>query len=83
VFVELDNGVEGIVPLELLPKDEYEYVEEKMALVGKKHAYRLGEQVKILVAGCDYSNLRTQFAFIDNANARQKDDKKLKFEKNK
>ena len=83
VFVELDNGVEGIVPLELLPKDEYEYAEEKMALVGKKHAYRLGEQVKILVAGCDYSNLRTQFAFIDNANARQKDDKKLKFEKNK
>ena len=50
-FVELDNGVEGLVHMGALLDDYYIYVEERYALIGErlKNSYRLGDKVRIEV----------------------------------
>jgi ribonuclease R len=51
-FVELENGVEGLVHVSSLDDDYYQYVEEQYALIGERTStiYRLGNQVRIVVA---------------------------------
>ena len=43
VFVELENTVEGLIRIENLPQDEYEYIEKTMSLQGKFHKYFYGK----------------------------------------
>ncbi len=62
VFCELDNTIEGLIPLETLPEDSYEYFAEKFLLKGKKRSFRLGESVKIRVDGCDFGRMRVMFS---------------------
>ena len=50
VFVELENTVEGLIRIENLPTDEYEYIEKTMTLKGHHHSYAYGDTVKIRVA---------------------------------
>ncbi len=50
VFVELENGVEGLVRIEDLPLDEYEYNNLSLSLRGHKHSYTIGDSVEIIVA---------------------------------
>lgn len=64
IFCELANSVEGFVAIETLPPDGYEFFEERYLLQGRKHAYRLGDPVKIKVAGCDKTNLRALFSLL-------------------
>lgn len=64
IFAELPNAVEGLIRLENLPRDNYFFYEDKLLLKGAKHAYRIGDGVKIKVAGCDYGNMRVQFALV-------------------
>jgi len=51
MFVELENGVEGLVHISSLTDDYYEFVEEQYYLIGEhlKKVYRLGDKVKIEV----------------------------------
>lgn len=51
VFVELDNGVEGMVHISDFPDDYYIYQEENFSLIGRKHkkVYRLGDHIEIVV----------------------------------
>lgn len=51
MFVELENGVEGLVHISSLTDDYYEYVEDKYSLVGEhlRKVYRLGDEVTIEV----------------------------------
>ena len=53
VFVELDNTCEGLVSMEDLPKDNYEYRDDKYALVGKNNTYYIGKPVKVKVIRAD------------------------------
>lgn len=48
-FVELENGVEGLVHVSSLDDDYYQYVEEDYALIGErtKNRYRLGNPVQV------------------------------------
>lgn len=48
-FVELENGVEGLVHVTTLEDDYYRYVEEQHCLLGErlKKRYRLGEPVTV------------------------------------
>ena len=61
IFCELANTIEGMVRLESLPDDRYEYYPEKFLLKGKRHSFRIGDPVKIVVAGCDMGTRRIQF----------------------
>lgn len=61
IFCELSNTVEGMVRLESLPDDSYDYFPEKFLLKGRRHSFRIGDRVKIVVAGCDLASRRIQF----------------------
>ena len=51
MFVELENGVEGLVHISSLLDDYYEFIEENYALMGThtRKCYRLGDPVRIEV----------------------------------
>ena len=62
IFCELENSIEGLVDIDTLPDDYYEFIPEKFVLKGKKHSYRLGDRVKIRVDGCDFGRMRAIFS---------------------
>ena len=63
MFVELENGVEGLVHISSLMDDYYEYYEERYALVGthSKKMYRLGDKVRIEVLHVNISEVSIDF----------------------
>lgn len=62
IYCELDNSIEGLVPFEDLPPDRYEVFPEKFLIKGTRHAYRLGDSVKIIVADYDLGRMKILFA---------------------
>lgn len=60
VFVELENGIEGLVKLDYLPQDEYVYDELAMTLHGANHHFTIGDEVEVVVA-----NTNTRLRQID------------------
>lgn len=65
IFAELANTVEGLVPVETLPDDSYEFVEERFLLRGTKSSFHLGEAIRVRVAGVDWGSRRVQFQFLE------------------
>lgn len=70
-FVELPNLVEGLVHVSTLKGDFYNYIPEKLALIGQetKKQYRIGDIVKIKVI-----NASKQTAMIDFAIVKESDE---------
>ncbi len=67
-FVELDNGVEGLVHITTLKDDYYDYVESQYALVGTHHKrrYQLGDSVEIVLVRADMEARSLDFLAKDN-----------------
>lgn len=65
IFVELDNTAEGLSRLDNLPKDNYEFVENRFLLKGTKHSYTLGQVVRIKVLGADVDNRKVTFKVLE------------------
>ena len=63
MFVELENGVEGLVHISSLVDDYYEFYEERYSLVGTHtgNAYRLGDKVRIEVLQVNISDVAIDF----------------------
>lgn len=55
LFIELENTVEGLIRLENLHDDYYEFDESRQIVVGrrKKKIYGIGDKMSVMVAGCD------------------------------
>ena len=53
IFVELENGIEGLVKLDYLPHDEYIYDDMSLTLHGANHHYTIGDEVEVVVAGAN------------------------------
>lgn len=70
LFAELKNAVEGFIPLETLPSDSYEFIEEKYQLRGERHSYSIGEEIRIKVAACNFDDMRTIFLLRESDNAK-------------
>lgn len=62
VFAELPNTIEGIMRLEVLPADNYAFIEEKFMLKGIRHTFKIGDPIRIKVTACDYGSMRVEFA---------------------
>lgn len=85
IFVELENGIEGLVRAEDLPMDNYEYDDMSLSLNGQTHTYKIGNSIEILVANCNTQLRQIDFvladqtqklgAFVVNKNAKAKDKK--------
>lgn len=74
MFVELENGVEGLVHISSLVDDYYDYVEERYALVGEHtgHQYRLGDVVRIEVLQVSIEDVTVDFIMAgENAGVRE------------
>lgn len=65
IFAELKNTVEGLIPLETLPDDNYEFLENRYTLRGTRNSFHLGELIRIRVTGVDWGLRRVQFAFLE------------------
>lgn len=68
-FVELENGVEGLVHISSLVDDYYFYEEERYALVGErtKKVFRMGDQVKIEVLKVNIEERNIDFILHDQS----------------
>ncbi len=85
VFVELENGIEGLVKAEDLPMDNYEYDDMNLSLNGQTHRYKIGDSIDIIVANCNTTLRQIDFvladtteklgAFVISKNAKTKDKK--------
>ena len=53
IFVELENGIEGLVKTDYLPADDYVYDEMSLSLVGEHHKYTIGNKVEVIVASAN------------------------------
>lgn len=63
MFVELENGVEGLVHISSLMDDYYDFYEERYALIGThtKKQYRLGDKVRIEVLQVNVAEVSIDF----------------------
>ena len=50
VFVELENGIEGLVKLDYLPNDEYIYDDMTLTLHGSHNHFTIGDELEVVVA---------------------------------
>lgn len=64
IFAELANTIEGMIRFDLLPDDDYVYIEDKMTLRGRNHSFRIGDNIKVKVIGCDFGTRRVQFSLV-------------------
>ena len=64
VFVELENGIEGLVKVETLQGRNYEYDKNKFSLSNGKRSYKLGQKVRIMVSGVDLTDKRAEFILV-------------------
>ncbi|MCL2848028.1 MAG: ribonuclease R [Firmicutes bacterium] len=51
IFVELENTVEGMIKLENLPGDNYEFIERQLLIKNKANSFRIGDLLEIVVSG--------------------------------
>lgn len=65
IFAELENGVEGLIKIDTLRGRRYEYDKEKYVLSDGKYTYRLGQSVKIKVAGVNVTERRAEFVLCE------------------
>lgn len=74
MFVELPDGVEGLVHISSLMDDYYDFYEERYALVGThtKNQYRLGDRVRIEVLQVNIAEVSIDFIMAgENAGVRE------------
>jgi len=66
-FVELDNMIEGLVHVNNLKGDYYNYVPDLLALVGSntKKLYRIGQKVRIEVISASKENAMIDFKLVE------------------
>ena len=63
IFVELDNTIEGLIPLSYLIDDYYIYDNERHILIGEmwKKTYRIGDAIKVKVNKVDIAQREIDF----------------------
>ena len=68
IYVELPNTIEGMVALNQLDDDFYEFDDKNMMVFGKrtKKTYRLGDRVLVYVAKVDRMMNTIDFMFEDD-----------------
>jgi ribonuclease R len=69
IFVELDNGVEGLVRVSSMEDDYYQYIEEQYALIGDRShkTYRLGDAVKVILMRVSTEERNIDFVLESNS----------------
>ncbi len=79
-FVELDNTIEGLVPMHTLMDDYYNYDEATMSLIGENSGkvFQIGQKIKVLCIDVDAAKGQVTFGIEQNATRKAKE---MPFEK--
>jgi len=64
VFVELDNTVEGMIRIDSLPQDQYEYFEDRFMLKGYNNKFTIGDKVKVKSVRADILSKEIDFELV-------------------
>ncbi|EJY54529.1 ribonuclease R [Alicyclobacillus hesperidum URH17-3-68] len=66
LFVQLDNGVEGLIHISALDDDYYVLNERQMALIGERtrRVFRIGDPVRVVVTRASKEDLRIDFGLV-------------------
>ncbi len=64
IFVSLDNTVEGIVKIDMLPSDYYEFVAEEYLLKGSAHKFYIGKKVRVKLLSVNTSARQIDFVLV-------------------
>lgn len=66
IYVQLDNLVEGLVHISLMPPDDYDFDEERHTLAGisRREVYRIGDRVEVLVAAANELTGKVDFSLV-------------------
>lgn len=77
-FVELPNMVEGLVHVSTLKGDFYNYIPEKLAMIGAntKKQYRIGDKIKIKVISASKATAMIDFEIVNEERCEQQDGNK-------
>lgn len=75
LFVELDNLIEGLVHVNSLKGDYYNYVEELLCLIGQntKKRYTLGDKVRVKVVGASKEARTIDFELVGDKDGGDKE----------
>lgn len=67
LFIELPNTVEGLVHISRMDDDYYQYVEQFMALVGRRthRTYKMGQPIRVKVINVDVSQSAVDFDIVN------------------
>ncbi|WP_099203045.1 ribonuclease R [Miniphocaeibacter massiliensis] len=70
IFVQLDNGIEGLVQFNQMDDDYYNFDEEAYIVVGERREkiYSLGQKVKVKVLDASSSRRQIDFKFVNGDN---------------
>jgi ribonuclease R len=74
LFVELtDLFIEGLVPIDTLPDDQYTYQENVRKVVGKRtrREFSIGDKVRVILDRIDANDRKLQFSLMEQAPRRQ------------
>ncbi len=63
LFAELENTVEGLIPIETL-YGNFAFDAERFSLVGRTESYTLGEKIRVEVVDVDFERRRTLFRLL-------------------
>ena len=71
-FVELENGVEGLVHISSLDDDYYQYMEDQHCLIGEraKKRFRLGDAVAVRLIKANPTERTIDFVLASSMNSR-------------
>lgn len=66
LFIQLENGVEGLIHVSYLNDDYYVFNDKQMALVGERarRVFRLGDPVRVEVIAASKENLTVDFGLV-------------------
>ena len=64
VFVELDNTVEGMIRIDALPQDQYEFFEDRFCLKGYKNKFAIGDKLKVRSVRADILSKEIDFELV-------------------
>jgi ribonuclease R len=74
-FVELaDLFIEGLVPIDTLLGDRFQYHENTRKIIGERHrrTFSIGEQIQVRLDRVDAVEKKLQFSLVDSAPRRRK-----------
>lgn len=64
VFVELDNTVEGMMRIDTLPQDQYEFLEDRFTLKGYNNKFTIGDKVRVKAVRADILSKEIDFELV-------------------